>query len=160
MMEVKVQTIRPDDAMMGCCLLITIEVHRSASLDASHAPAIRRCQVYGLPPAIRGQVAYVPQSPFIISGTLRDNILFGRPYDAGRYERCLGAPCLDADLRALPGGDATELGDNGVNLSGGQRQCLSIARALYSRADVFLLDDPLSALDSKVGSRVFERAVR
>jgi ABC-type multidrug transport system fused ATPase/permease subunit len=105
-------------------------------------------------------VAYVPQSPFIIHGTIRENILFGLPYDEHRYEQCIRATCLDADLRAFAGGDATELGDNGVNLSGGQRQCLSIARALYSRADVFLLDDPLSALDSKVGRRVFEQAVK
>ncbi len=87
------------------------------------SPAV---QVFGPLPTIRGQVAYVPQTPFIIHGTFRENVLFGLPYDAARYEHCIHATCLEADLRALPGGDATELGDNGVNLSGGETGWLTL----------------------------------
>ncbi|KAG1680183.1 hypothetical protein FOA52_000296 [Chlamydomonas sp. UWO 241] len=116
--------------------------------------------LYGQTPVLRGRVAFVPQAAFLINATVRDNILFGQPFDAGRYAECVRKACLDTDLAMLPGGNQTELGDKGVNLSGGQRQRVSLARALYSNADVLLLDDPLSALDSKVGRRVFEGGIR
>ncbi|GAX80189.1 hypothetical protein CEUSTIGMA_g7627.t1 [Chlamydomonas eustigma] len=141
-------------------LVVVVGVTGSGKTSLLSAMLGQMQQVYGSHPCIKGKVAYVPQVPFIIQGSLRDNILFGLPYHAARYQHCIQCTGLDADLSALAGGDATELGDNGVNLSGGQRQCLSIARALYSNADVFLLDDPLSALDSKVGRKVFDQAIR
>ncbi|KAG2427456.1 hypothetical protein HXX76_012392 [Chlamydomonas incerta] len=116
-------------------------------------------QVYGSPAHITGRLAYVPQSPFIINATVRDNILFGLPYQPERYAAALAGACLGPDLAALAGGDMTEMGDRGVNVSGGQKQRLAIARALYADADVVLLDDPLSALDAAVGRRVFEAGV-
>ncbi|PNW84295.1 hypothetical protein CHLRE_04g228650v5 [Chlamydomonas reinhardtii] len=116
-------------------------------------------QVYGSPPYIAGRLAYVPQSPFIINATVRDNILFGLPYQPERYAAALAGACLGPDLAQLAGGDMTEMGDRGVNVSGGQKQRLAIARALYADADVVLLDDPLSALDAAVGRRVFEAGV-
>ena len=78
--------------------------------------------MYGPAPCIKGKVAYVPQQAFIINATLRDNVLFGLPYDAAHYEHCVAISCLDTDLRMLAGGDQTELGDKGVNLSGGEGQ--------------------------------------
>jgi ATP-binding cassette subfamily C (CFTR/MRP) protein 3 len=105
---------------------------------------------------LRGSVAYVSQTPFIISSTLRANILFGTPFDALRYARCVAAAALVADLATLPAGDATEIGENGVNLSGGQRQRVALARAAYAQADVYLLDDPLSAVDAAVGRHIFD----
>jgi ABC-type iron transport system FetAB ATPase subunit len=103
------------------------------------------------------RVSYCAQTPFVVAGTIRDNVLFGAPYDAASYEQALRCACLGPDLAALPLGDATRVGENGVTLSGGQRQRLALARAAYrADADVVLLDDPLSALDASVGRAVFD----
>ncbi|VDP83714.1 unnamed protein product [Echinostoma caproni] len=100
---------------------------------------------------INGTVAYVPQEPWIFNATLRENILFSHPYDRARYDKVIAACGLAPDLLILPKGDLTEIGDKGVNLSGGQKQRVSLARACYSNADIYLLDDPLSAVDAHVG---------
>ncbi|MCJ8738368.1 hypothetical protein PDJAM_G00034890 [Pangasius djambal] len=109
--------------------------------------------------SIRGSVAYVPQQAWIQNATLRDNILFGRPYIEEKYRRVLDACALTTDLDVLPGGDQTEIGEKGINLSGGQRQRVSLARALYSEADVYLLDDPLSAVDAHVAKHIFDNVI-
>uniref|UniRef100_A0A673IE20 ATP-binding cassette, sub-family C (CFTR/MRP), member 3 n=1 Tax=Sinocyclocheilus rhinocerous TaxID=307959 RepID=A0A673IE20_9TELE len=109
--------------------------------------------------SIRGSVAYVPQQAWIQNATLRDNILFGRPYVEQRYRCVLEACALTPDLEVLPGGDQTEIGEKGINLSGGQRQRVSLARALYSEADVYLLDDPLSAVDAHVAKHIFDKVI-
>ncbi|XP_056096294.1 ATP-binding cassette sub-family C member 3 [Rhinichthys klamathensis goyatoka] len=109
--------------------------------------------------SIRGSVAYVPQQAWIQNASLRDNILFGRPYEEQKYRCVLEACALTPDLEVLPGGDQTEIGEKGINLSGGQRQRVSLARALYSEADVFLLDDPLSAVDAHVAKHIFDKVI-
>lgn len=113
----------------------------------------------GLPPVVRGSLAYCSQVPWISPGTVRDAILFGSPFDRERYDRAVDAAALLPDLETLPAGDLTEIGERGVNLSGGQRARVALARAAYADADVVLLDDPLSALDARVGAAVFERCV-
>uniref|UniRef100_A0A672Q8Y1 Canalicular multispecific organic anion transporter 2-like n=1 Tax=Sinocyclocheilus grahami TaxID=75366 RepID=A0A672Q8Y1_SINGR len=109
--------------------------------------------------SIQGSVAYVPQQAWIQNATLRDNILFGRPYAEQKYRCVLEACALTPDLEVLPGGDQTEIGEKGINLSGGQRQRVSLARALYSGADVYLLDDPLSAVDAHVAKHIFDNVI-
>lgn len=113
--------------------------------------------------SLGGRVAYVPQSAFIVHASLRDNILFGLPMDAGRYARVVRACQLQSDLDMLPDGDETFIGERGLTLSGGQKQRVSCARAAYQvlsgEAEVVLLDDPLSALDAHVGKQLFEQCV-
>ncbi|XP_053511818.1 ATP-binding cassette sub-family C member 3 isoform X2 [Artibeus jamaicensis] len=108
---------------------------------------------------MKGSVAYVPQQAWIQNCTLQENVLFGRTLDPSRYQQALEACALLADLEVLPGRDKTEIGEKGINLSGGQRQRVSLARAVYSDADIFLLDDPLSAVDSHVAKHIFDQVI-
>ncbi|KAG8507864.1 Canalicular multispecific organic anion transporter 2 [Galemys pyrenaicus] len=108
---------------------------------------------------VKGSVAYVPQQAWIQNCTLQDNVLFGQSLDPKRYQQALEACALLPDLEVLPGGDQTEIGEKGINLSGGQRQRVSLARAVYSDADIFLLDDPLSAVDSYVAKHIFDKVI-
>mmetsp|Transcript_21963 Transcript_21963/g.32634 ORF Transcript_21963/g.32634 Transcript_21963/m.32634 type:complete len:1269 (+) Transcript_21963:425-4231(+) len=102
-----------------------------------------------------GRVTFAGQTPFILSCTVRENILFGLSFDKGRYEKVLEACCLVPDLQMWPAGDLTEIGERGVTMSGGQKQRVSIARAVYANPDVALFDDILSALDSGTSQKVF-----
>ncbi|XP_031432945.1 multidrug resistance-associated protein 1-like [Clupea harengus] len=108
---------------------------------------------------VKGSVAYVPQQAWIQNATLRDNIIFGQEKKDMWYHRVVEACALIPDLEILPARDATEIGEKGLNLSGGQKQRVSLARAVYRRADVYLLDDPLSAVDAHVGQHIFERVI-
>jgi ABC-type multidrug transport system fused ATPase/permease subunit len=103
-----------------------------------------------------GTKAYVAQSPWIQSGKIEENILFGSEMDREKYERVLEACSLKKDLEVLPFGDQTIIGEKGINLSGGQKQRVQIARALYQDADIYLLDDPFSAVDAHTGSHLFK----
>uniref|UniRef100_A0AAR2LR34 ATP-binding cassette sub-family C member 5 n=1 Tax=Pygocentrus nattereri TaxID=42514 RepID=A0AAR2LR34_PYGNA len=107
-----------------------------------------------------GTFAYVSQQAWIFHGTVRDNILMGEPFDQERYDQVIHACSLSPDLAILPYGDHTEIGERGLNLSGGQKQRVSLARAVYSKRDIFLLDDPLSAVDAHVGKHIFEECIK
>jgi ABC-type Mn2+/Zn2+ transport system ATPase subunit len=109
--------------------------------------------------SIRGSIAYVPQTAWIMNATLRDNILFGRRYEEKFYHETIEACGLVPDMEQLPGGDMTEIGERGINLSGGQKQRISLARAVYSQADIYLLDDSLSAVDAHVGRHIFDKVI-
>uniref|UniRef100_A0A8C2UJJ1 ATP binding cassette subfamily C member 3 n=1 Tax=Coturnix japonica TaxID=93934 RepID=A0A8C2UJJ1_COTJA len=109
--------------------------------------------------AVKGSVAYVPQQAWIQNATLKDNILFGQAPNEQKYQNILEACALKADLEVLPGGDHTEIGEKGINLSGGQRQRVSLARAVFSSSDIYLLDDPLSAVDSHVAKHIFDQVI-
>ncbi|KFV77769.1 Multidrug resistance-associated protein 1, partial [Struthio camelus australis] len=107
----------------------------------------------------RGSVAYVSQQAWIQNAVLQENILFGSDLNRPYYEQVLESCALLPDLEQLPNGDQTEIGEKGVNISGGQKQRVSLARAVYSNADLYLLDDPLSAVDVHVGKHLFEKLI-
>ncbi|KAK9454988.1 P-loop containing nucleoside triphosphate hydrolase protein, partial [Dipodascopsis uninucleata] len=105
---------------------------------------------------VRGHVAYCSQVPWIVNTTFKDNILFGKRFDQDFYERTIRACALLDDIAVLPDGDDTLVGEKGISLSGGQKARLALARAVYARADVYLLDDPLSAVDQHVGQHLID----
>ncbi|KAG0073521.1 Multidrug resistance-associated protein 1, partial [Podila epicladia] len=108
---------------------------------------------------ICGSVAYVPQQAWIVNASVRDNITFGKTFDKERYDYILFASGLLPDLAILAAGDQTEIGERGINLSGGQKQRLSLARAAYQDADIYLLDDPLSAVDAHVDQHLWTHLI-
>uniref|UniRef100_A0ACD5TQI2 Uncharacterized protein n=1 Tax=Avena sativa TaxID=4498 RepID=A0ACD5TQI2_AVESA len=109
--------------------------------------------------AVCGSVAYVSQTSWIQSGTVRDNILFGKPMNGEEYERAVKCCALDKDMENFPHGDLTEIGQRGLNMSGGQKQRIQLARAVYNDADVYLLDDPFSAVDAHTAATLFNDCV-
>ncbi|KAJ8753070.1 hypothetical protein K2173_011838 [Erythroxylum novogranatense] len=108
---------------------------------------------------VYGRIAYVSQTAWIQTGTIQDNILFGSPMDNQRYQDTLERCSLVKDLELLPHGDLTEIGERGVNLSGGQKQRIQLARAIYQDADIYLLDDPFSAVDAETATILFNEYV-
>ncbi|CDY43375.1 BnaA01g30060D [Brassica napus] len=106
-----------------------------------------------------GTKGYVAQSPWIQSGTIEENILFGKAMERERYEKVVEACSLSKDLEVLSFGDQTVIGERGINLSGGQKQRIQIARALYQDADIYLFDDPFSAVDAHTGTHLFKEVL-
>ncbi|XP_074600383.1 ATP-binding cassette sub-family C member 4-like [Brevipalpus obovatus] len=109
---------------------------------------------------INGKLSYASQEPWILNTSIRENILFGKPYEEDRYKKVLSATTLDRDIKILHYGDLTLAGERGVALSGGQRARLALARAIYHEADIYLLDDPLSAVDAQVAEQIFDRCIK
>ncbi|KAI0505818.1 P-loop containing nucleoside triphosphate hydrolase protein [Xylaria bambusicola] len=108
---------------------------------------------------LTGAVAYVAQIPWIENATVQDNILFGLPFDPYRYAKTIEVCALTKDIEMFSDGDATEIGANGINLSGGQKWRITLARAIYSRAGILVLDDIFSAVDAHVGRHIFEQCL-
>ncbi|XP_041372527.1 ATP-binding cassette sub-family C member 4-like [Gigantopelta aegis] len=106
-----------------------------------------------------GKVGYYSQQAWIFSGTVRDNVVFGGELDEARYTAVLEACALNKDIESMTNGDLTLVGERGLMLSGGQKARLSLARALYRNVDIYLLDDPLSAVDTKVGKHIFNKCL-
>ncbi|KAJ8683794.1 hypothetical protein QAD02_019586 [Eretmocerus hayati] len=107
-----------------------------------------------------GEISYASQEPWLFKGTIRDNIVFGRPFDETRYKRVTKACALEKDLKQFKDADNTEVGENGSNLSGGQCARIHLARAVYRDADVYLLDDPFSAVDTQIGKHLFNDCIK
>ena len=107
-----------------------------------------------------GKIAYISQTPWVYSGTVRENIVFGNQFTEQTYNKVIEVCDLQKDIARFTKYDLTEIGQRGVILSGGQRARVSLARAIYSDADIYLLDDPLSAVDAKVGKHLFERCIK
>ncbi|KAJ2781313.1 ABC transporter C member 13 [Coemansia javaensis] len=108
---------------------------------------------------VTGRIAYLEQQPWIMNDTLRANVLFGREYDQAFFEQVVHACALTDDLARWPDADLTVIGERGINISGGQRARLALARTLYSRADVYVLDDPLSAVDAHVKRHILDHVL-
>jgi ATP-binding cassette subfamily C (CFTR/MRP) protein 1 len=108
---------------------------------------------------VKGKVAYVAQVPWIMNASVKENILFGCKDDPEFYQRTIKACALEDDFAILPKGDETQVGEKGISLSGGQKARLSLARAVYARADVYLMDDPLSAVDEHVGRHIIDNVL-
>ncbi|KPM39848.1 Multidrug resistance-associated protein 1 [Neonectria ditissima] len=119
----------------------------------------RSCQLSLESSLSSSQLAFAPQTAWLLSETVRENIVFGRPLDLAWYDEVLTRCCLHQDLNRLPEGDMTVVGEMGVSLSGGQKQRISLARAIYGRSPLVFLDDCFSALDAHVGARVFDMVV-
>ena len=114
---------------------------------------------YRAPIALSQSLGLVQQCPWIQNKTIKENILFGAEYDQLKYAETISICQLKRDLEILPSGDQTEIGEKGINLSGGQKARISLARAVYADKDIFLMDDPLSALDANVKKRIFKQVI-
>ncbi|CAG9320126.1 unnamed protein product [Blepharisma stoltei] len=116
--------------------------------------------IYGGEIKMGGSLAYVEQEPWIIAGTVKDNILMSEPYEQSKYESVLKCCCLEEDVNAMSNGDNTHVGEHGCNLSGGQRARISLARAVYADKDIYLLDDPFSAVDARVAENILKVCIK
>ncbi|GFT55310.1 hypothetical protein NPIL_228742 [Nephila pilipes] len=108
---------------------------------------------------VRGKVAYASQEPWVFGGSVKQNVIFGSNFDENKYKTVLNVCALDKDIELFPYGDQTAVGERGVSLSGGQKARVNLARAMYFDADIFLLDDPLSAVDASVSKHLFEKCI-
>ncbi|XKL66417.1 hypothetical protein PGB90_009837 [Kerria lacca] len=106
-----------------------------------------------------GTISYSSQSPWIFGGTIRQNILLSENFEKSRYEEVVKVCALSKDFKDLPNGDLTLVGERGSTLSGGQKSRIALARAIYKRADIYLLDDPLSAVDIKISKEIFDKCI-
>ncbi|XP_050060622.1 probable multidrug resistance-associated protein lethal(2)03659 isoform X2 [Aphis gossypii] len=109
--------------------------------------------------SVHGVISYASQEPWVFSGTIQQNILFGSPMDEERFKEVIDVCALKNDLEHFPLGHETVVGERGITLSGGQKARINLARAVYKKADIYLLDDPLSAVDVKVGKHLFEKCI-
>ena len=109
---------------------------------------------------MEGKIAYVEQEPIVFSDTVYKNILFGRPFSFAKYEKAVELSCLKNDFKLLAEGDMTIVGEKGVTLSGGQKARLALARAIYGEADIYLFDDPISAVDARVAKKLFQNCIK
>ncbi|KAM9969411.1 hypothetical protein ACTFIR_001246 [Dictyostelium discoideum] len=120
-------------------------------------------EVYKLNGSVSGvpnNISFTTQQPFLLSASLRENILFGNEFDLERYKKVIESTALTKDIVNLAGLDLTEIGERGINLSGGQKQRISLARALYANSDCFIFDEPLSAVDPEVASHLFDHCIQ
>ncbi|OBA22056.1 P-loop containing nucleoside triphosphate hydrolase protein [Metschnikowia bicuspidata var. bicuspidata NRRL YB-4993] len=123
------------------------------AVDSLHPSLLPR------PLRLGGSVGYCSQNPWIMNASVKENITFGHRFDEDYYQQTIRACQLLSDLKILPDGDETQVGEKGISLSGGQKARLSLARAVYARADIYLLDDILSAVDSHVGKNIISRVL-
>ena len=108
---------------------------------------------------VNGSISYISQIPWIRNTTIKDNILFYKTYEEEKYNEVIDLSELRPDLEIFQAGDLTEIGERGINLSGGQKARVSIARALYADNDIYIFGDPISALDANIGMKVMKNCI-
>ena len=108
---------------------------------------------------INGKIGYSAQIPWISNDTIRNNIIFSKPYNEEKYKKIINLCQLKEDLETFEGKDLTEIGEKGVNLSGGQKARISLARLIYNEPDIYLFDEPISAVDANVGQKIMENCI-
>ena len=108
---------------------------------------------------VNGSMSLHAQQAWLVNDTVRNNILFGKEYDEKKYNEIIKVCSLEDDLKVLAGGDQCEIGDRGINVSGGQKARISLARACYSDSDIVIMDDPIAAVDSHVGKAIFNKCI-
>ena len=138
------------------CIIGEIGAGKSSILSSLIGDMLAENETKESPIIVNEKLSYVQQSPWIQNKTIKENILFGEEFDATRYSQAIKMCELTRDINILPAGDNTEIGEKGINLSGGQKARLSLARAVYADKDLILLDDPISALDANVKKKIFK----
>ena len=138
------------------CIIGEIGSGKSSLLSSLIGDMLAENQHKESPIVVHEKLSYVQQQPWIQNKTIKENILFGEEYDEVKYKKAIKMCELTRDINILPAGDKTEIGEKGINLSGGQKARLSLARAVYADKDLLLLDDPISALDANVKKKIFK----
>lgn len=149
---------------------LTLEAHENQLIAISGPVAsgkstllltiLRELDIHSGNLLINGVVSYSAQDPWLFDATIRQNILFTEPFDTNRYLNVIRICGLEHDIRSLPLADLTIVGESGICLSGGQKSRINLARAVYRKADIYLLDDPLSAVDATVGKSIFDNCIK
>ncbi|KAG5881559.1 hypothetical protein JTB14_033064 [Gonioctena quinquepunctata] len=139
-----------------CCVVGSVGAGKSSLLQV----LLKELPLIGGRVEVLGNVSYASQEPWLFVSSVRNNILFGKPYERNRYKEVVDVCALERDFEQFPHGDKTLVGERGVSLSGGQRARIGLARAVYSEADIYLFDDPLSAVDTHVGKHLFEKCIK
>lgn len=121
---------------------------------------LRELKIHSGKLTVNGRISYAAQEPWLFDATVRQNIIFTEEFDDERYREVIRVCCLETDLQSLAAGDLTIVGESGICLSGGQKARINLARAIYRKADIYLLDDPLSAVDSAVGKHIFQKCIK
>lgn len=109
--------------------------------------------------SVQNSVSYASQDAWTFAGTVRENITFGQAFDEDRYREVVRVCCLERDFELFPNGDLTIVGDRGASLSGGQKSRINLARAVYRQRNIYLLDDPLSAVDVQVAKHIYQECI-
>jgi len=157
--DYKSRTLTDVSLKVGCGKLYAIIGPVGSGKSSMLQLLLGELPIYSGDVLINGDVSYGSQESWLFSGTVRNNILFGLPYDKLRYQETVKHCALLTDFQQLPHGDKTFVGERGSALSGGQRARVSLARAVYRNASIYLLDDPLSAVDSHVGKHLFDECI-
>ena len=161
------ETVRADDSLIDisfhiqnpgfCAIIGPVGSGKSTLLNA----ILGELSIYkGKIECYGAKIGYAAQQPWIISSTVRQNVIFNQPFDERRYQNVIANTALDVDISSWKDGDQTLVGDRGIILSGGQKARISLARCIYRDADIYLLDDPLSAVDVEVGRHIYENCIR